>query len=160
MSTLWHKPGNILSPSIDNCSITKYVSRFRYEDNNVHLMSVQPHCYRVQQVQHCHRLGGVARHSSLSKQPMIQVLRLALIWSPFQPLNLKIDKIPIGQWLFWSTRVELHSCKQRLTRNKEAFTSTQPHSSIAFHAKLQILDNCPLTLRRPIRFKLVRQAGV
>ncbi len=52
------------------CSNTNSVRRFRCEDNNVSFMHVQPHYYRVQQVELCHGSCGVARHSPFAIELM------------------------------------------------------------------------------------------
>ncbi len=43
-------------------SNTNCARRFQYEDNNISFMHVQPHYYRVRQVEPCHHSGEVARH--------------------------------------------------------------------------------------------------
>ncbi len=46
------------------CSNTNSAHRFRCEDNNVSFMHVQPHYYRVRQMEPHHQLVGVAKGSS------------------------------------------------------------------------------------------------
>ncbi len=63
----WLYPGwKILPTRLGYCSNTNCARHFRYEDNNVAFMPVQPHHYRVRQVEPCHQLGEVARRSSLA----------------------------------------------------------------------------------------------
>ncbi len=62
VSPLWRGPGYIRGFIVDEksycyCSNTNCDRRFRCEDNNVDLTHVQPHYYRVWQVEPCHQLG-------------------------------------------------------------------------------------------------------
>ncbi len=55
---LWlHPVWKTLPTRIDDCSNADCARRFRREDNNVSLAHVQPHYYRVRQVEPCHQLG-------------------------------------------------------------------------------------------------------
>ncbi len=49
-SPLWREPGNIHG----------YIRVTVCEDNNVDLMRVQPHYFRMQQVEPCHRFSEVS----------------------------------------------------------------------------------------------------
>ncbi len=54
----WLCPGwKILPTRIGYCSNTNDDRRFRCEDNNVAFTNVQPHFYRVRQVEPCYQLG-------------------------------------------------------------------------------------------------------
>ncbi len=66
VSPLWHEPDNIHGFVLDRktqptrigyCSNTNNDRRFWCEDNNVALTDLQPHYYRVRQVEPCHQLG-------------------------------------------------------------------------------------------------------
>ncbi len=70
---LWRGPGNIHGFVLDGKSYRQglttaqtpiSVRRYRRDDNNVDLIRVQPHYYRVRQVEPCRRLGEVARRLS------------------------------------------------------------------------------------------------
>ncbi len=54
MASSWTKK---LPTRIGYCSKTNCARRVRREDNNVDFTHVQPHYYRVQQVEPCHQLG-------------------------------------------------------------------------------------------------------
>ncbi len=63
----WLHPGwKILPTRRGYCSNTYCDRRFRCEDNNVDLMSVQPHYYRVRQVEPCNHLGWSSQALILS----------------------------------------------------------------------------------------------
>ncbi len=63
----WLRPGwKILPTRIGYCSNTNGDRRFRYEDNNVAFTKVQPHYYRVRQVEPCHQLGWSSQALILS----------------------------------------------------------------------------------------------
>ncbi len=47
----------LLPTRISYCSNTNFDRRFRCEDNNVAFTPVQPHYFRVRQVEACHQLG-------------------------------------------------------------------------------------------------------
>ncbi len=51
---------------IGYCSNTNYAYRFCREDNNVDFTHVQPHYYRVRQVEHRHQLGLSTRSLKMS----------------------------------------------------------------------------------------------
>ncbi len=54
----WLHPGWKIPPTrIGYCSNTNCAHRFRSEDNNVDFTQVQPHYYRVRQVEPCDKLG-------------------------------------------------------------------------------------------------------
>ncbi len=52
-----HSGWKILPTREGYCSNTNSAHRFRFEDNNVEFTHVQPHYYRVRQVEPCHQLG-------------------------------------------------------------------------------------------------------
>ncbi len=73
----WLRPGwKILPTRIGCCSNTNGDGRLRCESNNVAFTNVQPHYYRVRQVEPCHHLG-------LSSQALIMSI-LALGGMPKQ----------------------------------------------------------------------------
>ncbi len=63
----WVCPGwKILPTRIGYCSNAYCDRRFRCEDNNVAFTNVQPHYYRVRQVEPCHQLGWTSQALILS----------------------------------------------------------------------------------------------
>ncbi len=65
VSPLWREPYNIhgfiLPTMIGYSSYTNCARRFRCEDNSVAFTNVQPHYYRVRQVEPCHQLARISQ---------------------------------------------------------------------------------------------------
>ncbi len=75
VTPLYRGPGNahsfvldekMLPTRIGYCSNTNCNCRFRCEDNNIAFTNVQPHYYRVRQLEPCHHLGWSSQALILS----------------------------------------------------------------------------------------------